>query len=106
MRTLHKVTLSDGIVAEVDDKTKKIIDALQGLEHELARGVVGAIYAGRVLSKDSDAPNDIGSLLAVFENDGLEQLAGDMFNEHKRCCGLASLWQGNAPGASRSFRNQ
>lgn len=106
MTTLRKVTLSDGIVAEVDEKTWKIIEALQGLEHELARGEVGSIYAGRVLSSRSDEPGEVASLLGVFENDGLNGLANDMFTEHRRCVGLDSLWQGNAPGASRSFRNQ
>jgi hypothetical protein len=106
METLHRVTLSDGLVADVNSKTLKAINALQGLEHELARGVIGSVYAGRVLSKDSDEPGDIGSLLVVFEPEGLGILADDMFKEHKRCFGLQSLWQGNAPGVSRSYRNQ
>jgi hypothetical protein len=106
MKTWHKVILHDGLVAEVDDKTLNVINALRGLERELAIGVIGSVYAGRVLSAGSDAPGDIASLLAVFEPDGLNNLASDMFKEHKRCQGLASLWQGNAPGVSRSFRNQ
>lgn len=104
---LQQVSLSDGSVAHVDKRTSRILDALQALEHEVAAGLVGGIFLCRV-TKDSyePAPLMVESLLGFFEPSGLTRLSAEMFKEGKRAQGVASLWEGNAPAANRSFRGQ
>lgn len=104
---LQQIKLSDGTVANVDQRTAKIVSALQGLERELAAGLVGCVFIGRV-TKASYEPSPLESetLLGFFEHEGLPALSSELFKEGRRAQEVASLWDGNAPTVSRSVRNQ
>lgn len=95
------IKLLDGSTHEVDAKTLRAISELSTAQIDIATGRTSVVLVARHL-----AGRPVADSFLAFWNEKDLPLVGDLlFAEAKRCGHLHSLWEGNAPAASRSFKS-
>lgn len=95
---LYEIRFADG-AARVEQKTAIAIEALTDLQRELVSGQVASVLVARVLNSE-----DIGGAIMVyFDPLKLAPLRDTISDFAKKCDQQASLWEGSAPPANRSF---
>jgi hypothetical protein len=101
---VQNARLPDGTVVTVDAKTAYTLGMLQNLAETLARGQIDVLF----LAWDGpEADGNKNHSMAYFNRpDRLLEMSELLQSQSKRLPQLASLWEGNMPEASRSFRVQ
>ena len=101
---VQEASLPDGTVVLVDAKTAYTLGLIQNLSEQLARGYIDVLF----LAWDGpEAEGNKNHSMAYFNRpDRLVEMSELLQSQSKRLPQLASLWEGNIPAASRSFRVQ
>ena len=101
---LQEGSLPDGTVVRVDAKTAYALGMLQQIAERLARGGLDVL----VVTWDGVEPQGSEThSFSYYNNPGrLVAVSTVLQSQSERLPKIASLWEGNMPGASRSFRTQ
>lgn len=97
----EKFVFTDGTTAELDPKRAAAVRVLAAAMEAIAKGVT----SGFALVEISQRGNTRDTVLTL-DGAHLAKLAEGVAAQQEAIANLATLWEGNAPAASRTFTRQ
>lgn len=96
-----QVRLTDGQIIEVDPQTYRAVGVLSAAVDAVARGLTASFCLVELSQRGK-----IRDTVLTLNGENLDKLAEGAAGQQQAIANLASLWEGNAPTNSRSFRRQ